>query len=138
MRETILIHFSGEDHPGQTTRLTGILAEYDACVLDVGQAVVHETLALGLLIEVPEGRDFAPLRSALIGKAQALGLNVRFTAISAEALDHWLATQGKDGLIITILGRAISAAQLSRVSAIIADPAQHRPYRAAFGAALTG
>src|SRR5277367_1032441 len=121
MRETILIHFSGEDHPGQTTRLTGILAEYDACVLDVGQAVVHETLALGLLIEVPEGRDFAPLRSALIGKAQALGLNVRFTAMSAEALDHWLATQGKDRFIITILGRAVSARDLSWVSAIIAD-----------------
>ena len=50
MNETILIHFSGRDKPGLTTSLTSILAEYDACVLDIGQAVVHETLALGLLI----------------------------------------------------------------------------------------
>src|SRR5271168_2340478 len=120
MSETILIHCSGPDHPGQTTLLTGILAEYDACVLDIGQAVVHETLALGLLIEVPEGRDFAPLKSALVERAQGLGLQVRFTPVSAEALHHWLITQGKDRFIITVLGRAISARDLSRVSAIIA------------------
>ena len=121
MRETVLIHFSGPDHPGQTTLLTGILAEHDACVLDIGQAVVHETLALGLLVEVPEGREFGPLKEALIERAQALGLHVRFTPISAEALDHWLHAQGKDRFIITVLGRAISARQLSRVSAIIAE-----------------
>ncbi|MBV8675251.1 MAG: phosphoserine phosphatase SerB, partial [Acidobacteriaceae bacterium] len=94
MREKVLIHFSGQDHPGQTTVLTGILAEYDACVLDIGQAVVHETLALGLLVEVPEGRDFGPLRSALVERAGAVGLQVRFTPISEGALDHWLTTQG--------------------------------------------
>ena len=120
MRETVLIHFSGHDHPGQTTLLTSILAVYDACVLDVGQAVVHETLALALLIEVPEGRDFAPLRAALTGKAQEIGLHARFTPISEEALQHWLAAQGKDRFIITVLGRAVSARHLSRVSAIVA------------------
>ena len=119
MRETVLIHFSGHDHPGQTTVLTGILADYDACVLDIGQAVVHETLALGLLVEVPEGRDFAPLKAALIERSEAVGLHVRFTPISEQALDHWISTQGKDRFIITVLGRAISARQLSRVSAII-------------------
>ncbi len=120
MSQKILIHFSGQDHPGQTTVLTGILAEYDACVLDIGQAVVHETLALGLLVELPQGRDFGPLRSALVEKSGELGLQVRFTPISEDSLDHWLATQGRDRYIITILGRAISALQLSRVSAIVA------------------
>ena len=120
MSEKILIHFSGQDHPGQTTVLTGILAVYDACVLDIGQAVVHETLALALLVELSAGRDFAPLKRALIERCGELGLQVRFTPISDEALDHWLATQGGDRYIITILGTAISARQLSRVSAIIA------------------
>jgi phosphoserine phosphatase len=119
MSEKILIHFSGQDHPGQTTVLIGILAEYDACVLDIGQAVVHETLALGLLVEVPEG-DFGLLRDALVERAGELELQVRFTPIFEEALDHWLATQGRDRYVITILGRAINARQLSRVSAIVA------------------
>ncbi|MGC2502043.1 MAG: ACT domain-containing protein, partial [Silvibacterium sp.] len=103
MSETILLHFSGADHAGLTTELTGILADFRACVLDIGQAVVHETLALGLLIEVPSGRDFGPLKSALMAKAQALGLHVRFTPVSKEALDHWLAAQGKDRFLVTIL-----------------------------------
>ena len=123
MSETVLLHFSGQDHPGQTAALTGILAEYDACILDIGQAVVHETLALGLLIELSSGRVFAPLKAALVEKAQSLGLHVRFTPISREALDHWLATQGKDRFIVTLLGRAISARQLSRVTAVLSEQA---------------
>jgi len=121
MNETILIHFSGRDKPGLTTLLTAILAEYDACVLDIGQAVVHETLALGLLIEIPQGDSFAPLEKELIAKSDELELKVRFTPIEKPALDHWLSAQGKDRFIITILGRAISAHHLSRVSGIIAD-----------------
>lgn len=132
MSETILIHFSGRDQPGLTALVTGILAEYDACVLDVGQAVVHETLALGLLIEiaetggitetagVPAGSGFAPLKHELLNRSQELGLQVRFTPISKEAFAHWLAGQGKDRFLITMLGRAISARQLSRVTAVIA------------------
>lgn len=120
MDETILLHFSGPDHPGLTSEITRILADYRTCVLDIGQAVVHETLALGLLIEIPAGSDFGPLKDALVSKSQALALNVRFTPITKEALNHWLALQGKDRFLITVLGRAISADALARVSAIIA------------------
>jgi phosphoserine phosphatase len=120
MSETILLHFSGPDHAGLTSELTGILADFQACVLDIGQAVVHETLALGLLIEVPAGSEFAPLKKALMTKAEGLGLDVRFTPISKEALDRWLAAQGKDRILVTVLGRAISADALSRVGRVIA------------------
>ena len=121
MSETILLHFSGPDHAGLTSELTRILADYRVCVLDIGQAVVHETLALGLLIEVPADGDSEALKNALTAKAQALGLQARFTSISKQALDHWLAAQSKDRFLITVLGRAISADALSRVGAIIAS-----------------
>src|ERR1700744_6069151 len=107
MNETILIHFSGPDKPGITTQLTGVLAGYDVCVLDIGQAVVHETLALGLLIEVPPGALFTPLKHALIVQSHELGLQVRFTTVGKDAFDHWIRSQGKDRFIITILGRTI-------------------------------
>ena len=64
MRETILLHFSGRIMPGLTTELTGILADCGACVLDIGQAVVHETLALGLLIEASFGQRICVRLSA--------------------------------------------------------------------------
>lgn len=120
MSQKILLHFSGPDHPGLTSELTRILADAHACVLDIGQAVVHETLALGLLIEVPATSGFASLKSALTEKSRALGLHVRFTPIADSDFDHWLSLQGKDRFLITLLGRAISADVLSRVSAIIA------------------
>ncbi|HET6218016.1 MAG TPA: phosphoserine phosphatase SerB [Acidobacteriaceae bacterium] len=120
MNETILIHFSGRDRPGLTAELTAVLASYDTCVLDIGQAVVHETLSLGLLVEIPEGESFGRVQDALVKKSRELRLQVNFTPVENADLEDWISSQGKDQFIVTILGRAISANHLARVSAIIA------------------
>ena len=119
MNETILIHFSGRDRPGLTAELTAILASYDTCVLDVGQAVVHETLSLGLLIDVPRGESSRGLQEGLVRRSKELGLQVNFTPIAQADLDEWISLQGRDQFIVTILGRAISASHLARVSGIV-------------------
>jgi phosphoserine phosphatase len=121
MSDTILIHFSGRDRPGLVTELTAILASYDTCVLDIGQAVVHDSLSLGLLIEIPHGEGFRSLQDALVSKSRELCLQVDFTPIAKTGLEGWIAAQGKEQFIVTILGRAISANHLARVSAIIAE-----------------
>jgi phosphoserine phosphatase len=121
MTETILIHFSGRDRPGLTTELTSILASYDTCVLDIGQAVVHETLSLGLLVEIPRGESFRGVQDALVARSRELGLQVNFTPVAKADLEEWISSQGKDQFIVTVLGRAISANHLARVSAIVAQ-----------------
>jgi phosphoserine phosphatase len=121
MNETILIHFSGRDRPGLTAELTAILASFDTCVLDIGQAVVHETLSLGLLVEIPRGESFRGLQDALVAKSRKLQLQVNFTPVAKTDLDAWISSQAKDQFIVTILGRAISANHLARVSAIVAE-----------------
>jgi phosphoserine phosphatase len=121
MNETILIHFSGRDRPGLTAELTAILASFDTCVLDIGQAVVHETLSLGLLVEIPRGESFRGLQDALVAKSRKLQLQVNFTPVAKTDLEDWISSQGKDQFIVTILGRAISANHLARVSAIVAE-----------------
>jgi phosphoserine phosphatase len=121
MTETILIHFSGRDRPGLTADLTSILASYDTCVLDIGQAVVHETLSLGLLVEIPRGESFRGVEDALVARSRELGLQVNFTPVAKADLDDWISSQGKDQFIVTVLGRAISANHLARVSAIVAQ-----------------
>jgi phosphoserine phosphatase len=121
MNQTLLIHFSGRDRPGLIAELTAILASDDACVLDIGQAVVHETLSLGLLVEIPRSERVRGFQNALVAKAKKLQLQVHFTPIAKTGLDDWIASQGKDQFIVTILGRAISANHLARVSAIIAE-----------------
>jgi phosphoserine phosphatase len=121
MTETILIHFSGRDRLGLTADLTSILASYDTCVLDIGQAVVHETLSLGLLVEIPRGESFRGVQDALVAKSRELGLQVNFTLVAKADLDEWISSQGKDQFIVTVLGRAISANHLARVSSIVAQ-----------------
>jgi phosphoserine phosphatase len=118
--KTILLQFSGRDCVGQTANLTAILARHPLRILDIGQAVVHETLALSILIEVPAPAEFAALRAELQDCAQSLELHARFTPIPADSLQHWLHFLRKQHWIITILGRAITAQQLARISAIIA------------------
>src|SRR5215471_19482259 len=79
MSKIILINLSGGDRPGLTSSITAVLARYEVRILDIGQAVVHETLALAMLIEVPAGRDFTPLKKDLIVAAHELDLQFKVT-----------------------------------------------------------
>jgi phosphoserine phosphatase len=119
MNRVILINFSGGDRPGLTGSLAAILGAYHVRILDIGQAVVHETLALAILVEVPAGEEFTPLKKDLIVKAHDLDLKVKFTPVSEEAFDHWVRSQGKFRFIISVLGRLITAEQLAKISAAI-------------------
>ena len=61
MSEVLLINVSGPDRPGLTASLTLILAWYEVNILDIGPAVIHNALSLGLLIEIPEAAEPAPV-----------------------------------------------------------------------------
>ena len=117
--KALLLHFSGHDHPGLTSELTGILARHRVNVLDIGQAVVHESLTLGILIEPPQS-GLAALKAELTARAHELELQARFTTIQPDALRHWLGGLHQRHFIITMLGRSITAVHLARVTRIIA------------------
>ena len=116
MNKIILINISGDDRPGLTSSLAKILAGYNVRILDIGQAVVHEALALGMLIEVPDGHDFTPLKKDLLVRAHDLDLKIKFNPISPEAFDHWVRAQGKFRFIVTALGREITAEQFASIT----------------------
>jgi phosphoserine phosphatase len=119
MNKVILINVSGGDRPGLTSSLTETLAAYNVRVLDIGQAVVHEMLALAILVEIPAGEEFTPLKKELLMRAHDLDLEIQFTTVSPPAFEHWVRSQGKFRFIVTILGRQITAAQLAKISAAI-------------------
>ncbi len=119
MREIIQIDISGSDKPGITKALTQVLARYDVTVLDIGQSVIHNTLALGLLVELPEDPAGCPAFKELLFRAHELGLAVRFTPVAADAYEDWVAEQGQARHILTLLGREISAAQIAQVAAVV-------------------
>lgn len=116
MNKIILINISGDDRPGLTSSLAKILAGYNVRILDIGQANVHEALALGMLIEVPDGHDFTPLKKDLLVRAHDLDLKIKFNPISAQAFDHWVRAQGKFRFIVTVLGREITAEQFASIT----------------------
>ena len=58
-KEIFLLNISGQDKPGLTSSLTSVLAQYDAKVLDIGQANIHETLSLGMLFEIQAGEQLS-------------------------------------------------------------------------------
>jgi phosphoserine phosphatase len=118
--KAILIHFTGPDHPGLTSELTSVLARRQIHVLDIGQAVVHETLSLAILIQCPGNGGFPPFKAELTARAHDLNLQVRFSSVRPASLEHWLRGLHQQHFIITLLGRSITAEDLARVTAIIA------------------
>jgi len=117
--KNILIHFSGHDRPGLTCALTSALARHPIVVLDIGQAVVHESLSLGILVRVPKQDSLAQLKAELTERAHELDLQVKFSAVRADALEHWMKGLHHQHFIVTILGRAIGAMELARVTTIV-------------------
>ena len=120
-REVILLNISGEDKPGQTAALTGILAQYNVNILDIGQAVIHQDLGLGILFEVPAKSESSPILKDILFKAYEIGLNVKFTPVSEEQYKDWVNHQGKERYIITLLSPKLTARQLAAVTKEISN-----------------
>lgn len=118
--ELILVNISGHDRPGVTSALTEILAQYDATILDIGQADIHHTLSLGILFKTT-GDMSGNIMKDLLFKASELNVQIRFTPVSVKEYEAWVGRQGKNRWIVTILGRRLTARQIAAVTSIIAD-----------------
>ncbi len=118
--EIIQINISGEDRPGVTSTLTEILGRHGAFILDIGQANIHHTLAMGILFQTTADKS-GNIMKDLLFKASELGVSVRFTPVTEEEYNLWVGGQGKNRYIVTLLGRKITASNLALVAGAIAD-----------------
>ena len=118
--EQILIRITGQDRPGLTAAVMGILARYDATVLDIGQADIHNTLSLGILMRMDEMKSGLAMKELLF-KATELGVNIGFSPISDDEYEDWVGHQGKNRYILTVLGRQLEARQIQAATQILAD-----------------
>ncbi len=116
----LLIRVTGHDRPGLTHALTTILAAYDVRVLDIGQAVIHDGLAFGILIELREELRSSALLTDLLLESHRLGVEVKFSASTSEEYAAWVNAQARRRFIITLLGPAIGASHIAQVSGILA------------------
>ena len=121
MNEIILINITGKDKPGLTARLTDILAGYKVTILDIGQSVIHDYLSLGILIKIPTAHQSSAVLKDLLFAAHKIGIAVQFTPIDEDRYEAWVSQKGKERRVITLLGRELTAVQIAKVAAAIAD-----------------
>lgn len=119
MREIVLINITGEDRPGLTAAITGVLLQGGVSILDIGLAVMHGTLSFGILVDIPDNEAASALLQAVQAKAHELDLLARYTPISESDYQHWVDGHREPRHVVTLLSRRISPEQLQRVSATI-------------------
>ena len=120
MKEQILIRITGRDRTGLTASVMEILARYDAQILDIGQASIHSSLSLGILIRIDEAHSGQVMKELLF-KATELGVNIGFAPIPDDEYEEWAGRQGKNRYILTVIGRSLSARQIAQAAEVISD-----------------
>lgn len=117
MNNIVLIQISGDDSPGLTASLMEVLAQFDVEILDIGQAVVHNTLSLAMLVKIGPGED-GVLKEVLFHLHKA-GLNARFTPVDDDEYLRWVGGRGKSLYVITVFGREVTPDHMARVAKVI-------------------
>ncbi len=117
--EQILIRISGKDRIGLTASIMAILAKYDAQILDLGQAVIHNTLSMGILIRIDETHSGQVMKELLFKTTELGSISIGFAPISDDDYEAWAGRQGRNRYILTIIGRSLSAAQIQAATDVI-------------------
>jgi len=121
MSDVVLINITGRDRKGLDAKFTRILAEYEVNILDIGQAVIHNHISFGILAEIPDSKDFSSIFKDMLFEGHNMGLKIDINRIDDDNYEKWVHAQGKERRIITLLGRTITARQISAVASIIAE-----------------
>ena len=117
-----LLRFIGEDRPGLTAELAGRLAELGARVLDINQAVIHQSLLLGIMVSLPSSKNAGDKVFEAVHEAtERKDLKLKVRPVSDRDYDSWVGRQGKARYILTLLTRSLTARQLETVAAVTAQ-----------------
>ncbi|MEZ4613382.1 MAG: ACT domain-containing protein [Caldilineaceae bacterium] len=92
---------------------TAVLAEHDVNILDIGQAVIHDYLSLGLLVEIPHAQASSSVLKDLLFAGHRLGVTVNFTPVETDRYETWVNEQG-DRRVITLLGASSPRSRSAR------------------------
>ncbi|MBR5034646.1 MAG: phosphoserine phosphatase SerB [Bacteroidales bacterium] len=119
-KEQILIRITGKDRAGLTASVMDILARYDAQILDIGQADIHSSLSLGILIRI-SAKSSGQVMKELLFKATELGVAIGFEPVTDDDYEDWVGRQGKNRYILTIIARSLSAKQIAAAARVISN-----------------
>ena len=111
----VIVTVSGPDRPGITARLTGILAQMGALLLDIEQVVVREHLSLGMLLDIQNDRG---VLKELLFAAKELGLTLDFHVVDG---DPQAGAQRAQRYVVTAIGKSLGAVEMHALSTVLAE-----------------
>ena len=101
--------------------MTAVLSRFDVTVLDIGQAVIHDQLNLGILAAVPKSDDSEAMIADIQSNLVELDMQAQFVPISDDRYQEWVEQQGKSRHIVTLLARKINSEHLAAVTTVTSD-----------------
>lgn len=117
----VLLNIFGVDKPGITSSVMTILASHNVMILDIGQAVIHDHLNLGILIKLPMDCKVEPLKKEIELSVLEFSNRVKFESISLADYELWVNQQGKPRHIVTLLARQITAEHIASLTAVAVE-----------------
>jgi phosphoserine phosphatase len=114
--DRIVLHIAGADRPGVTARLTEIIAEEKADLVDIGQSVLHGYLMLSAIIDIPTASD--AFRKILFAAAD-LGLRLEVTPYRSD--DSGALADVPASLAVTVLGPLSDGGATAKITRFMAE-----------------
>jgi phosphoserine phosphatase len=112
--DRIVLHIAGADRPGVTARLTEVIAEENADLVDIGQSVLHGYLMLSAIVDMPPTSN--ALRKILFAVAD-LGLRLEVSPYRTEAATPAAPT----ALAVTVLGPLHDGGAAAKITRFMAE-----------------
>ena len=118
MTDLFLIRIFGDGGAPVTQKVSSILADMDADILDIGHSVIHDNLSLGILVYLPSSNRSIP--GELEDRLGSIAEKILISSVSLDSYEVWVQNQGAPRYVLTLLARKLKASHLSVVSDLIA------------------
>ncbi len=115
-----LVTLSGNDVPGITSEVTGILARHDVEILDLSQAVIQKLLSLSFLFQTRSSHhDENQVIQDLVEKASELKLRVEYKKMGTSSLGGH-SDRPAHHYAVTLIAESVGAQALHEVTQVLA------------------
>ena len=117
--ERIVINITGPDKPGIVAKITSLLSQADARVIDIDQILIHSRLNLVLEVDLNPDSDFQLVKELLF-EGKKMGVNVEFEVLGKSS-DSDLPKKQKADFAITAIARPITTKFIHGLSQLMAN-----------------
>jgi phosphoserine phosphatase len=114
--DRLVMHLAGMDRPGVTARITEVIAEEHAGLVNIGQSVLHGYLMLSAIIDIP--RNSYALRNLLFA---ATDLGLRFEIMPFVTPSEGALALEQPALCVTVLGPLGDGKATARIARFMAE-----------------